>query len=114
MKENKNISVGTDNGKTVALVAYLTIIGLIAAVVMNSKNPTRLGRFHIRQSMGINVTAIALGLLSFVPIVGNILGSIIGLVILIALIVGILTALKGEEKELPFVGNLYQKWFSMI
>lgn len=114
MKENKNISVSTNNGKTVALLAYLTIIGLIAAVVMNNKNATSLGRFHIRQSIGITVTALAAGLLRYVPMVGNIIGSIIGIVILIALILGIVSAVKGEEKELPFVGNLYQKWFSMI
>lgn len=97
-----------------ALLAYLTIIGLIAAIVMNNKNTTPLGKFHIRQSIGITVTAMAVGLLRYVPMVGNILGLVIGIAILAALILGILSAIKGEEKELPFVGNLYQKWFSMI
>lgn len=114
MKEDKNISIGTDNGKTVALLAYLTIIGLVVALVMNNKNATSLGRFHIRQSIGITITAILAGLVRFVPMVGNILTSVIGIVILIALIIGILSALKGEEKGLPVVGNLYQKWFTMI
>ncbi|MGJ1323418.1 hypothetical protein ACR780_12050 [Sphingobacterium faecium] len=114
MKENKNISISTNNGKTVALIAYLTIIGLIAAVIMNNKNATSLGRFHIRQSIGITVTAMAVGLLRYVPLVGNIVGLIIGIVILVALILSILSAVKGEEQELPFIGNLFQKWFSMI
>lgn len=114
MKENKNSVIATNNGKTVALVAYLTIIGLVIALVMNNKGATNLGRFHIRQSIGITVTAMVAGILRYIPMVGNILLSIIGVIILIALILGILSAIKGEEKELPFLGKLYQKWFSMI
>lgn len=114
MRENKNISVETNNGKTVAIIAYLTIIGLVVSLVMNSKNATSLGRFHIRQSIGITVTAMVAGIFRFIPMVGNILVSIIGIVILVILILGILSAIQGEEKELPFVGRLYQKWFSMI
>ena len=93
MKENKNISIGTDKGKTVALLTYLTIIGLVVALVMNNKNATSLGRFHIRQSISITITAIVAGLVRFVPMFGNILASIIGIVILVALILGILSAL---------------------
>jgi uncharacterized membrane protein len=114
MKESKNISADTNNGKVVAIIAYVTIIGLVASLVMNSKNATSLGRFHIRQSIGITVTAMVAGILRFIPMVGTILLSVIGIVILVSLILGILGALKGEEKELPFVGHLYQKWFSMV
>lgn len=114
MGENKTMLVDSNNGKTVALVAYLTIIGLVIALVMNNKAATGLGRFHIRQSIGISLTAIVSTVVRFVPGVGNILASVIGIVILVALVLGILSAIKGEEKPLPFVGNLYQKWFSMI
>jgi len=114
MRENKNFSADNNNGKTVAIIAYLTIIGLVAALVMNSKNATNLGRFHIRQSIGITVTALVAGILRFIPMVGNILVSVIGIAILVMLVLGILSAVKGEEKELPFIGHLYQKWFSVI
>lgn len=104
----------TNNGKTVAIVSYITIIGLVVALVMNSKSATNLGRFHIRQSIGITVLAIASSVLGFIPLIGNIVFALVGLVILIALILGIVSAVKGEEKELPFLGSYFQKWFNMI
>ena len=43
----------TDNGKTVAIIAYITLIGWIIALIMNNGNKTALGSFHVRQSLGI-------------------------------------------------------------
>lgn len=37
-----------EQGKIVAIISYLTIVGLIAALVMKSNKATSLGRFHIR------------------------------------------------------------------
>ena len=42
-----------DDGKTVAIIAYITLIGWIIALVMNNGNKTVLGSYHIRQSLGI-------------------------------------------------------------
>lgn len=114
MDKNK-MNLGDDHqGKTVAIVSYLTIIGLVAALVMNNGRPTSLGRFHIRQSIGITFCALVLGLLAFIPGIGAILSKGIGIVVLIALVLGIWTAVNKQEKELPVVGPLFQKWFSMF
>ncbi len=43
----------SDNGKTVAIIAYITLIGWIIALVMNNGNKTALGSYHVRQSLGI-------------------------------------------------------------
>lgn len=101
-------------GKTVAIISYLTIIGLIAALVMNNSNPTSLGRFHIRQSIGITVGALFLGCVSFIPGIGEILGKVVGIIVLFAVVLGILAAVNKQEKGIPVVGPLFQKWFSMI
>lgn len=112
-KNQLNLS-DADQSKTIAIISYLTIIGLVTALVMNNNKPNNLGRFHIRQSIGLTLTAIPLGLLSYVPVVGGIVSMVLGIVLLIALILGLLTAINGQEKGLPVVGDLYQKWFSFI
>lgn len=114
MNNNRNNVGEINKGKTIAVVAYLTIIGLIAALVMNKSQPTSLGRFHIRQSIGITVLAIALSTLRFVPGIGALLSKIVGAIVLIAIVVGILEALKQEERGLPVVGQFFQKWFAGI
>lgn len=114
MEEIKRNLEDVNQGKTVAIVSYLTILGLVAALIMNHGKPTSIGRFHIRQSIGITVFAMALGLVSFIPIVGGILSSVAGVVVLIAFILGLLAAIQGQEKPTPIVGGLFQKWFSMI
>lgn len=113
--ENSQQTFGNaSQGKTIAIVSYLTIIGTIIAFIMNKNNPSSLGSFHLRQSIGILVVSILLSILNFVPVVGAIIAQIASILILIALILGIIAAVKEEEKPLPFVGALFQKWFAGI
>ena len=114
MERNQVQRTSSNDGKTVAIISYLTLIGLIAAIIMNNKERTSLGQFHIRQSVGITVTGLALGLLRFIPGIGGILMSIVGLSLLIALILGLIAAFSGEKKAHPFIGEKYQEWFNMI
>jgi uncharacterized membrane protein len=112
--------------KTVAILSYLTLIGLIAAILIHSGKKTQLGAFHLRQSLGLMLTSMVAGVavsvlimittlaLSFIHFLAVILypvmwlafvGTMIGLWIM-----GLLAAIQGEMKPLPVVGPLYQKW----
>ena len=51
------------NGKTSAIVAYLTMLGAIIAIFMNMEPKNPFARFHIRQAFGIFLTFFALGFL---------------------------------------------------
>ena len=42
-----------ESGKTVAILAHITFLGWIIAIIMNSSNKTELGSFYIRQTLGI-------------------------------------------------------------
>jgi len=114
MENNQIKSKELIQGKAVAILSYLTIIGLIAALVMNSSQPSSLGKFHIRQSIGMTVLGFAIGLLTFIPGIGGIISKIGGVILLLILVLGLLSALRTEEKELPIVGKYFQSWFSMI
>ena len=44
-----------DEGKTLGLVAYLTLIGTLIAFFMNREKPNPFTAFHIRQGLGLGI-----------------------------------------------------------
>jgi uncharacterized membrane protein len=116
---NDNTVVPANEDKTVAIVSYLTLIGFIIAAVMNSSKKTSLGAYHLRQSLGLMLTSIALVVLDrvvgSVPLLGWLLGlaiSILGWVFLLVLwITGLLNAINGQKKPIALLGTLYERWF---
>jgi uncharacterized membrane protein len=102
--------------RTIAMLSYLTFIGFIVALVMNNTNKTQLSAFHLRQSLGLIVTAIAYWPLNFLLLFIPILGWLCMVVILCSLgvlwIMGFISAVQGQMKPVPVVGPLYQKWFA--
>lgn len=102
------------DGKSTAIIAYLTLIGLIAAFVMNNDKKNPFASYHIRQSLGLMCTGLALGFVNIIPFLGWVI-SIVGVVVLMALwIMGLMNAINGKEQPIPLLGNLYSKWFANI
>lgn len=103
-----------NEGKTAAILAYITIIGWIAAFVMNNEKKNPFAAFHLRQGLGIFLTGFAFSFVNIIPLLGQIvfLGGIIFLFIL--WITGLMNALNGKEKPVMFLGEKYNQWFSSI
>jgi len=106
--------------KTISWVSYITLIGwIIALVTYNSSNDkSSLAKFHLRQSFGIFMTGFALYIAMFilifvVPFLFFIF-PFIGIAIFILLILGLVSAVNGEEKPVPLLGEFYQKTFTFI
>lgn len=103
----------TDNGKTVAIIAYITLIGWIIALVMNNGNKTALGSYHVRQSLGIMCVGVLLVII--VGFVGfPILSWIVQLAIFVLWLLGLISAAQGEMKPVPVLGIQFQEWFKGI
>lgn len=104
-----------DPGKNnTAIIAYLTIIGLIIAFVLNSDKKEPFASYHIRQSLGLAVTGLTIGIIGLVPFIGWII-NIIGVVLLIFMwVMGLMNALNGRKKPVPLLGEKFAKWFSSI
>lgn len=101
------------SGKTVAIVAYLTIVGTIIAYFMNLDGKDPLGSFHIRQAFGVHILFYILAaLLGFLTAV--LLSLLFMFFFFVLWLFGIVHALKGEERPIPVIGPLFQKWFSTI
>ncbi|HLW30112.1 MAG TPA: DUF4870 domain-containing protein [Brumimicrobium sp.] len=123
MTEENNQKTDT----TVGLVAYLTLIGFIIALVLNNDKKGEekaFGAFHLRQSIGLMLTALALMIgmmilsmilfvisIKFGIMLTGILYPIIYLGILALVIIGIINAANGQKKELPVVGPFISKIF---
>jgi len=108
-------AVPTGEDKTIAILSYLTLIGFIVAIIMHGSKKTRLGSYHLRQSLGIMLTAIAVMIvaviLMIIPILGWLMAMCLWLGLLVLWIMGLIAAVNGQEKPVPVVGPLYQKWF---
>jgi uncharacterized membrane protein len=104
----------TGEDKTVAIVAYLTLIGFIAAIIIHSNKKTRLGAFHLRQMLGFILSWFAVIILIIIPIIGWILLPIFYIFMLVCWIMGLVAAINGQMKPMPVVGPLYQKWFGTV
>jgi uncharacterized membrane protein len=92
------------DGKTKAIIAHLTIIGWIVALVLNSSEKDDFASYYIRQLLGLSLLAIVL---SFIPVIG----WIASIVVLVFWILSLIGAAQGEKKETPVIGKYFQDWF---
>lgn len=118
-EENKNFEDGTyqngpkysneilKDGKTIAIIAHMTIIGWIIAFVMNNKTKNAYASYYIRQVLGIMLCFL---LLSFVPAIA----WFVNIGILILWVISLIYALSGEMKPIPLLGHLFQDWFKSL
>lgn len=103
-----------DEGKTIAIISYLTIIGLIIAFVMNNDKKNQFASFHIRQMVGLALTSIVISFVGVIPFLGWIIAILGSLFILFLWVSGLLNALNGKAKLLPILGKKYEEWFKGI
>jgi len=100
--------------KKIAVISYITIIGLVIAFVMNNEKKLDFARYHIRQSLGLCATGLALGLIGMIPILGWII-NIVGIFVLLYMwIMALMNAINEKEKPAPLLGKKYEEWFKGI
>ncbi len=102
--------VNEDN--TVAIVAYITIIGWIIALIMHSNKKTALGAYHLRDMFGLILAALTLWVIGVIPFIGPVLQLLGDIFLFVLWLIGLINAVNREMKPLPIVGDLFQKWFA--
>ena len=115
---------GEVEDKTIGILAYITLIGFIVALVLNQNKQgeeKRFGAFHLRQALGLIICAIGVfivfAILSTIFImisfsllaIVSLFSTLIWLGFLALLIVGIINAANGTFKEIPLIGTLSSK-----
>ncbi len=81
--------------KTTSIVAYLTWIGLIIAILAGDKEGAK---FHVNQALVIWLFS----LISLIPCIG----WIWAIFIFVCWIIGLIAAINQEEKEVPLIGKI--------
>lgn len=98
-----------DEGKTIAIICYITIIGLIIAYILNNSKNNPFAKFHIEQSVRIVLLGFANFLLAWVlPYSLNVITTIISIGIFVLIILGIVNAVNGKTTPLPVIGTIGQ------
>ena len=95
------------DGKTIAVLSYIFLIGWIIAFVLHQNDKTEIGAYHLRQSLGLNLLGL---ILAFIPIIGWILS----LLVFVFWILGLVSAVQGEMKPVPLLGDFFQDIFKGI
>tara|TARA_Y100000385_G_scaffold235548_1_gene249397 strand:- start:12 stop:344 length:333 start_codon:yes stop_codon:yes gene_type:complete len=101
------------SGKSSAIICYFYLLGVLIAYLTNSDKKSQFAYFHIRQSLGLWLSFMALGYpvgyfdnwqitFSFWTAFG------------ILFIYGFSTALSSKMIPIPLVGKLYQTAFKKI
>ncbi len=97
---------------TTAILAYITLIGFIVAIIMHGSKKTALGAYHLRQALGLFITWFAGGLvLALIPVIGWALLPVFALVMIVFAIMGLVAAANRKMKPLPVLGGKYAQWF---
>ena len=113
--QTPQVTTGSDQGKTIAIISYLTWLGWIIALVMHSSNKSSIGAYHLRQTLMLHLTAIAFYILQFILFfAGGFLGFIIWIAwigLLVLWVMGFISAINGEEKPIPLIGEKANEWF---
>ncbi|NNE77404.1 MAG: hypothetical protein HKN31_10065 [Pricia sp.] len=97
-----------EEGKTMAIISYITLIGTLIAYIMNSSKHNEFAKFHIGQALRAWLTGIV------VSILASILVDVTGVGILMYLqytglilaILGLMNAINGRVEKIPLVGDI--------
>lgn len=107
------MNTSAETGKSAAIVAYITVVGTIIAFFLNNDTKNPFASFHIRQALGIHITYFLLGAL--VSIFDSwMITWAFWIFVFVLWGYGIVTAIQGEQKEVPILGNKFQNWFSTV
>lgn len=83
------------DAKTTGIVAYLTWIGFLIALLAGDKEGAK---FHINQALVV----LLFSLLSVIPLIG----WIWSIFMVVCWFIGFIAAINGEEKEIPLLGKI--------
>ncbi len=83
------------DARTTSIVAYITWIGLVIALVAGDKDGAK---FHLNQALVITLFS----LLSVIPIIG----WIWSVFMVVCWILGLIAAINQEEKRVPLIGTI--------
>ena len=97
------------SGKAKAIIAHITLIGWIIALILNMNDKDEFASFYIRQYLGIMIIGV-LGNVALNMVSGT-LAMIWGVIILAMWLLNLIGAITDKKNETPGIGAYFQDWF---
>ena len=100
----KEKPVGKISARSTGIIAYITWIGMIIALLMGDKQG---GKFHVNQALVIKAVLIALTIVaSWIPFIGTIVAFVGTIFCYVCWGLGLYYAWTEQEKEVPLIGQI--------
>ena len=90
------------DNRILAMLGYLTM-GILPMIGCRN---SAFAMHHVNQALWLFIGSMLCGLVCIIPILGWIVAGIAGIVLFVFEIIGIIRALKGSGRYLPFIKNL--------
>lgn len=94
---------GSMSAMTTGIVAYITWIGFIIALVLGDRKGAM---FHINQSLVIHLASIVFNFVAIIPFLGWIASVAGSIFCFVCWCMGLYYACTGQEKEVPLLGQI--------
>lgn len=102
-----------EEGKTLGLVAYLTLFGTLIAFFMNKDKANPFTAFHIRQGLGLGLLYIVIGF-CITAFDSWMITYSFWIFFSVLYVYGIFGAVTGKLNLVPVLGDLFQKAFKSV
>lgn len=97
------------NSKAKAILAHITIIGWVIALILNMKDRDEFASFYIRQYLGIMIVGLFGNLI--LNLMSTTAAMVWGVIILITWLMSLISAITDKKNATPVIGQYFQEWF---
>ena len=101
-----------EEGKTLAIVSYLTFIGTLIAIFLNLEKKNPFTNFHIRQMVGLILMLLVSNIIE--KYVNSWFGTILWVITFVSWLYSFYYSIKGEARLIPVLGEKFQEWFANL
>lgn len=99
-----------EEGKLFAILSYIIPIVFIVPLIQKDNH---FALFHAKQVLLLVLAAVAASIVTAVPLVGCVTVFLF-IPLLVLVIMGLVFAIQGQYKPLPFIGQYAEEWFKTV
>ncbi|WP_411030886.1 DUF4870 domain-containing protein [Spongiimicrobium sp. 3-5] len=97
-----------NEGKTMAIISYITLIGVLIAYLMNNDKKNAFAKFHIGQALRVWLLGVVLAIGGTMLVIFTGIGAFgyLSWVAWILAVLGLVNAVNGKTEKVPLVGSI--------
>ena len=98
----------TKKGKNTGMAVIAYIIFFLPLLTEAKKDP--FVKYHVKQGLALFLVGIVMRIIAYIPVIGWVLVWLFNILLFVLFIIGIRHALNNEQKSLPVIGKLGEKF----